>query len=101
MMRERELWKPLDDYGTDDVYCISPPLVPEESIQIYDECVSRGKRGKFNVAQLDQLVYEAFNGWCPVDDEDDSTTTEDTTSPYTANPAQLPKPLYTPPLIVK
>lgn len=103
MMRERELWKPLDNYGTDNMYCISPPLVPEESQAIYEECVSNGKRGKFDVAQLDQLVYSAFNGCYPTDESTSGSTDQqdDTSMNSSSCSSTIPTTMYTPPLIVK
>ena len=65
---ERKLWTPLGDYGSDSVYCISPPVVSEESKQIYDRCATAYKLGSFPVPETDRLVYDTFNQHYPGDD---------------------------------
>ena len=69
MMNERKLWRPLDDYGDDSVYCISPPTVPEESKLVYDQCVSKCKQGAFSVPEEDRQMYDLFNDYYPKEDK--------------------------------
>ena len=64
MMEERKLWAPIANYGNDDVHCISPPLVSEESKNTYDNCASSCKQGTYTVPEVDQFVYEQFNQSC-------------------------------------
>ncbi len=68
MMEERKLWSLLDGYGSDSMYCISPPLVSEETKQVYDLCVSSCKQGTFSVPERDQFVYEQYNQCYPGDE---------------------------------
>ena len=66
IMKERKL-TPLGDYGEDSVYCISPPVVSEESKQVYDRCAIAYKLGSFPVPETDKLVYDTFNQYYPGD----------------------------------
>ena len=74
MAKERNFWTPLDDYGNDSVYCISPPLVSRESRDIYDQCASSYKTGVFFVEETDKLVYDTFNECYPGDERDITQT---------------------------
>jgi hypothetical protein len=52
--------KPLGNYGNDDIYKVTPPTVPDESLSIYNTCCQVARYGPHPPNHKDRLLYDQF-----------------------------------------
>lgn len=58
--QELALWEPSYNYGTDSVFEIKPPVVPQEDEMIYEDSVLVAKRGPFPLPQDSLDLYKNY-----------------------------------------
>ena len=62
---ELDLWKPTDDYGSDDWFRIKPPTVSEKDQELYRKVCDVAERGPICVPQESLELYSKYiKQWC-------------------------------------